>query len=90
MRFLILVCFLTFSSSLSFVSTAQDKAESNTADSQSSQHQSAEDTAKSNEEAGSEKVMTESKEFDLDSFFKQGEESAKKGSSCEKPTAPIA
>lgn len=103
MRFLILVFTFALLSNLSFVSAAQDKAEPpKRADTGSSEHKTAKNIVtsnqnsnqnsneKSNEEAESEKDVVEREEFDLDKFFKQGEENAKNGSSCEKPPEPVA
>lgn len=85
MRLFILVSFVAFASSFSFASMAQDKA----ADTKPPKTQSIEDTAKRSDKDRTEKVDAEDESFDLDSFFKTGEDNAKNGHGCERPPEPI-
>ncbi len=88
MRLFILVCCLTFTASLSFVSTAQDETvSSKKARAQSSESKPSSENSKTDKKTETQKVEDES--FDLDSFFKQGEENAKNGPSCSKPPDPV-
>ena len=95
MRLFILVCCLMFAASLSFVSTAQDETvASKKAQAQSSENKPSGENSKTRQNTDGEKsetqqAETEGESFDLDSFFKQGEENAKNGSSCTKPPDPI-
>ena len=95
MRLFILVCCLTFAASLSFVSTAQDETvTSKKAQAQSSENKSSGENSKTynktkGEKTETQQAETEDESFDLDSFFKQGEENAKNGPSCTKPPDPI-
>lgn len=84
MRLLISICFFWFGLGFSAFSMAQDQAASETAKSQPT-----EKTTKP--KAPSEKADTDvvEDEFDIDEFFKQGEENAKEGSSCQSPPEPI-
>ena len=65
-------------------STAQDKS----TDNESSKQAPTEETAKS--ESKSQDTEIVDAPFDIDEFFKQGEENAKNGSSCQKSPDPIA
>lgn len=95
MRLFILVFCMMFAGSLSFASTAQDETvTSKKAQAQSSENKSSGENSKTRQNTDGEKsetqqAETETESFDLDSFFKQGEENAKNGPSCSKPPEPI-
>jgi len=84
MRFVMLICFLGLSLGFSVICAAQD----NKAETGSSQTAPKEETTKSDK--SSQEAETADEPFDIDGFFKQGEENAKKGSSCQKAPDPIA
>lgn len=95
MRLLISVCIFTLVSCLSFASHAQDKwaqdkaVETQADETQTSKSQPIEKTAKPSGEDRSKKVEAEDNSFDMDSFFKQGEDNAKTGHGCGRSPEPI-
>lgn len=81
---------MTFAASLPFDSTAQDKTVSSKgAEAQSFEDKPSGENSKTHNKTETQQAETEDESFDLDSFFKQGEENAKNGSSCTKPPEPI-
>jgi len=75
MRFLMSICFFCLSVGFSAVCVAQDTK----ADAESSKNAPTEETTKSESPPKDAEEVDEP--FDIDGFFKQGEENAKKGSS---------
>jgi len=82
MRLLIWICFFCFGLALSPLSIAQDK----NVKAEPRQETSPKEAGKP-EERQTENV---DEAFDIDEFFKQGEENAKNGSSCHKAPEPVA
>lgn len=95
MRLLILVSFVTLASCLSFGAIAQDEAakaeiyEVQPTKNQPPEIQSREKTEEPSNSDSSETADPENENFDLDSFFKQGEENSKKGFGCQRAPDPI-
>ena len=84
MRSFISIWVVCFGLGFAVFSTAQDKS----TDNESSKQAPTEETAKSESKSQDTEIVDEP--FNIDEFFKQGEENAKNGSSCQKSPDPIA
>jgi len=88
MRLVIVTCFLCLGLGVSHDSLGQDvKAESQVSKKTISEETTQTETSKKTTDDTFDK---KNESFDLDSFFKQGEENAKKDSNCEKTPEPVA
>jgi len=85
MRLIMCICFLCLGLSVSAASAGQDKTDK----SETLEKAPTEKTAKP-QDSDTAKTGSTDEPFDLDSFFKQGEENAEKGTNCEKAPEPVA